>query len=112
MVALVGETGSGKTTIGKLLLRQYANFDGQIFVGNHSINDLAETSLKSSISMVHQDPYIFDGTIEDNIRLWSPDIDDQAMERAVRASKVDELLRRTSKGLTTSSLSADAIQRR
>ena len=99
VVALVGETGSGKTTIGKLLLRQYAHFKGQVLVGGQCIHTLTDASLKSSISMVHQDPYIFDGTIEDNIRLWSSDVDTAAMDRAVTAAKVDELLQRTNKGL-------------
>ena len=99
VVALVGETGSGKTTLGKLLLRRYEHFEGNILVGGHPIQKLTGMSLKQSISMVHQDPYIFDGSIEDNIRLWSKSVKRDALLRAVRASKIDALLEGSDKTL-------------
>jgi ATP-binding cassette, subfamily B, multidrug efflux pump len=99
VVALVGETGSGKTTIGKLIMRQYDGFDGSIAVGGHSIETLQGQSLKNAISMVHQDPYIFDGTIEGNITLWSTQIDSTALERAIKGARVDQLLGKMDSGL-------------
>lgn len=99
VVALVGETGSGKTTIGKLIMRQYDGFEGSISVGGHPVETLKAQSLKSAISMVHQDPYIFDGTIEGNITLWSDQITPAELDRAIKGSRVDHLVSKMDLGL-------------
>lgn len=95
VIALVGATGSGKTTVGKLLTRMYDGYTGSIRVDGHELRDLLLEEVRDQITVVHQDVYLFDGTIADNVRLWKDGVDDDALARAVSLSRassfIDEL---------------------
>ena len=84
-VGIVGDTGSGKTTIAKLLLRLYEPTDGSIYIGKHNINEIDINSLRKKIGIVSQDSFLFNSTIKNNISygITNPlieDIEDAAIQ--------------------------------
>ena len=83
-IAIVGSTGSGKTTIVNLISRFYDVQDGSIFIGNHNIKDYKLQSLRSRIALVLQDVFLFADTILNNITLWDSRI---SFESVVSAAK-------------------------
>ncbi len=97
VVALVGATGSGKTTIGKLLTRMYDGYEGSITVDGHELRDLALSDVREQVTVVHQDVYLFDATIVDNVRLWG-DIDDARVGRALTHSRAATFVDRLADG--------------
>jgi len=82
VIAIVGATGSGKSTIGKLLTRMYADYEGSITLDGLELKDLACTDVRDAITVVHQDAWLMEGTIADNIRLGDPRVTDADIERA------------------------------
>ncbi|MRG85567.1 ABC transporter ATP-binding protein [Salinibacillus xinjiangensis] len=84
-VALVGHTGSGKSTIANLISRFYDPTEGAVKVDGHNLRDVTLDSLRQNISVVLQDTFIFSGTIMENIRFGRPDATD---EEVIEASKV------------------------
>ena len=84
VVALVGETGAGKTTIVNLLTRLYDADSGKIAIDDESITNLKRNSLRKLFSVVLQDTYLFTGTIMDNIRYSQNDATD---EKVIKAAK-------------------------
>lgn len=90
-VALVGTSGCGKSTILKLIANFYDIQDGDIKVFNHSINDWKLSSLRSNISYVSQDSYIFDGTIYDNILLGKSTATEEEIKKIVKLALLDDL---------------------
>ena len=83
-IAIVGSTGSGKTTIVNLISRFYEVQNGSIFIGNHNIKDYKLQSLRSRIALVLQDVFLFADTILNNITLWDSSI---SFDRVVNAAK-------------------------
>lgn len=82
-IALVGHTGSGKSSIINVMMRFYEFYEGQILIDDIDIRDFSLTELHKKMSLVLQDPFIYFGTIKDNIRLLNTDIsDDQVIEAA------------------------------
>jgi ATP-binding cassette subfamily B protein len=81
-IAVVGHTGAGKTTLISLLMRFYDVCQGAIRVGGEDVRQLDPQALRRQFGVVLQDPYLFTGTLEDNIRLGTPGIDRQAVEDA------------------------------
>src|SRR5699024_2882523 len=71
-VALVGHTGSGKSSIINLFMRFYEFEHGEILIDGQSIKKMPKSELKENIGLVLQDPFIFYGTIESNIKLYHP----------------------------------------
>lgn len=71
-VAIVGRSGSGKTTIINLLNRTYLKDSGSILIGGHEINSLDKHSLRRNISVISQNPYIFNMSIKENLKMVSP----------------------------------------
>lgn len=75
-VALVGKSGSGKTTILNLISKIYKTSGGNIYIDNININDLSESYIRNNISIISQNPYLFDMSIKDNLRLVNENITD------------------------------------
>lgn len=92
-VALVGPTGSGKTTVVNLLCRFYDVTRGRILIDGHDVRDATLPSLRSQIGIVLQDTFIFSGTILDNIRFGRLDATDDDVIAAARAVHADDFIR-------------------
>ena len=100
-VALVGATGSGKTTIVSLLLRFYEVQEGRITIGGTDIRDMDLHELRSMFGLVLQDVHLFSGTIGGNVRLGNEAIDEAAVRRAVDAVHAGAFVDRLPAGLDT-----------
>ena len=83
-VALVGQTGAGKTTITSLIARLYDVAEGAVLIDGHDVREVTAGSLRGHISMVLQDPFLFSISVRDNIRYGRPEASDEAIERAAR----------------------------
>ncbi|MFN8942119.1 MAG: ABC transporter ATP-binding protein, partial [Acidobacteriota bacterium] len=83
-IAIVGHTGAGKTTITNLILRFYDVQQGAVCVAGEDVRGYDPAALRSCFGVVLQDPFLFTGTLRDNIRLGDDSIDDAAIERACR----------------------------
>ncbi|SMQ72210.1 ATP-binding cassette, subfamily B [Bacillus sp. OV166] len=83
-VALVGHTGSGKSSIINLLMRFYEYERGDILIDGQSIRNFTKTELREKMGLVLQDPFLFFGTVKDNIRLHSNDMRDEQVEEAAK----------------------------
>lgn len=88
-VAIVGPTGAGKTTIVKLLMRFYDIDSGAILVDGHNIQDFSRTDLRSLFGMVLQDTWLYNASIQDNIKYGRLDATDAEVESAAAAAQVD-----------------------
>jgi ATP-binding cassette subfamily B protein len=97
-MALVGATGSGKTTMASLLLRLYDVTDGRIVVDGHDIRDVQHASLARQMSIVLQEPFLFSGTIADNIRYAHTEVPDEDVERVARIVGAHGFISRMEKG--------------
>lgn len=92
LIAIVGPTGAGKTTIVNLLMRFYDVSGGRILVDGVDVRDLARKQLRLSYAMVLQDTWLFHGTIHDNIAYGSETATREQVERAARASKIHNFI--------------------
>lgn len=93
-IAIVGATGAGKTTLVKLLGRYYDVGSGSIRVSGTDIRDLSFTDLRRFVSIVPQNPYCFNGTIADNLRLFKPEITFEQMDEAAKTSCANRFIDR------------------
>ena len=100
-VALVGPTGSGKTSITALAHRFYEVWDGQVLVGGHDVRDASQDSLGRHIGMVLQEPFLFSGTIEENIRYHKPHVTPEQVEQAARTVGAHGFIMRLPDGYQT-----------
>ncbi len=91
-IAVVGHTGAGKTTLISLLLRFYDVQTGVIRVGGTDVRDLDPRELRRQFGVVLQDPYLFTGTLEDNIRLGTPGISRETVEQAAEQVNLTEFI--------------------
>ncbi|WP_232293415.1 ABC transporter ATP-binding protein [Stigmatella aurantiaca] len=85
-LAIVGPTGSGKSTLLRLLLRFHDVRDGSIRVDGHDLRTLDLQDLRSAISIVGQEPYLFDGTVKDNVLLGHPQASDEDVAEALKSA--------------------------
>lgn len=92
VIAIVGATGSGKSTIGKLLTRMYGSYDGSITLDGVELKDLACRDVRDTITVVHQDPWLMEGTVADNIRLGDTRISDAEIEKAGELSRASTFI--------------------
>ena len=98
MCALVGPSGSGKTTIAKLVARFYDATDGKVLVGGVDVKDLTTEDLMAQLSMVFQNVYLFDDTLEANIRLGNEDASAEQVRWASDLAGVSEIVERLPMG--------------
>jgi ATP-binding cassette subfamily B protein len=100
-VAIVGHTGAGKSTIAGLLLRFYEIQSGAVLVDGYDVRDVTQRSLRRQVGMVLQDPFLFTGTVRENIRYGRLDASDEEVEIAARAVGAHELIMRLDAGYET-----------
>ncbi len=84
-MALVGHTGAGKSSIAKLIARFYEFQQGQIAIDGHDIRTLDLSSYRRQLGIVSQMPFLFSGTVADNIRYARPDLSDAEIEAVAQA---------------------------
>jgi ABC-type multidrug transport system fused ATPase/permease subunit len=92
MIGLVGETGSGKSTLVSLVCRFYDPEKGEVRLDGTDLRDLKTKSLRSNIGMVLQDPFLFAGTIRENIAYGRPEASDEAVIEAAKAANAHEFI--------------------
>ncbi|MFD7549580.1 ABC transporter ATP-binding protein [Streptomyces sp. NPDC059816] len=99
--ALVGPSGSGKTTVTRLIARFFDVDSGQVRVGGVDVRELDQAALLDEIAIVFQDVYLFDDTIEDNLRLAHPEATWDELKEAAGAARLDEVIERLPDGWDT-----------
>ncbi|SET28998.1 ATP-binding cassette, subfamily B [Oceanobacillus limi] len=100
-IALVGHTGSGKSTIANLISRFYDPTSGTVKVDGHDLKDVKLSSLRNHISVVLQDTFIFSGTIMENIRFGRPDASDEEVIEAAKVVGANDFIERLADGYST-----------
>ncbi len=101
MIAMVGHTGAGKTTIASLLSRFYDPVNGAILLDGYDLRELSFKTLRESIGLVLQDNFLFSGTVADNIRYGRPSASDEDVLAAARVANADEFIQRLPAGYQT-----------
>jgi ABC-type multidrug transport system fused ATPase/permease subunit len=101
MIAMVGRTGAGKTTIASLLSRFYDPVAGAVLLDGYDLRDLSFKTLRKSIGLVLQDNFLFSGTVADNIRYGRPSASDKEVEAAAREANADDFIQRLPNGYAT-----------
>jgi len=100
-VALVGPTGAGKTSIANLIARFYDVTEGAVYIDGVDVREVKQRSLRRQMGIVSQDPFLFSGTIADNIRFGRPDASDEEVREAARLANADEFIERLPEGYET-----------
>lgn len=100
-IALVGKSGSGKSTIFNLLTKTYDNYTGKIAIDDIDIKDLTEDSLRNNISIITQNPYIFNLTIKENLKLIDRKITDKEMKEACKQAQIHNYIESLPEGYNT-----------
>ncbi|HEX4528114.1 MAG TPA: ABC transporter ATP-binding protein [Acidimicrobiia bacterium] len=100
-IALVGPTGAGKSTIAKLVTRFYDPTDGVVAIDGHDLRDVTIDSLRRQLGVVPQEPFLFMGTMRDNIAFARPDATDDEIMEAVHRVGLTELVERLPEGVDT-----------
>lgn len=98
-VALVGGSGSGKSTVSRLISGLYAPWEGTIRIDGQRLEDIARGALAASVSFVDQDVFLFEGTVRDNVALWDPSIPDDAVIAALKDAALYEVVARRPGGI-------------
>ncbi|WP_188274704.1 NHLP family bacteriocin export ABC transporter peptidase/permease/ATPase subunit [Streptomyces sp. CBMA152] len=98
-VALVGGSGSGKSTVSRLISGLYAPWEGTIRIDGQRLEDIARGALAASVSFVDQDVFLFEGTVRDNVALWDPSVPDDAVVAALKDAALYEVVARRPGGI-------------
>lgn len=100
-VALVGATGSGKTTVVNLLMRYYDIDSGNIFINNQDISNISRESLRKNVAIVLQDTVLFSDTIKNNLKYSNKDVTEEQLNKAIEMSRCEELIKNLPQGIDT-----------
>jgi ATP-binding cassette subfamily B protein len=90
--ALVGETGSGKTTLGYLVARLYEPTRGKVTIGEIDVRDLSFRALSDLVGVVSQETYLFHESVRENLRFAKPDASDEEIEQAAQAARIHDVI--------------------
>jgi len=100
-LGIIGLTGSGKSTLSKLILNLYKCSDGEILINSTNINSISKDSLRDNISFVMQKPNLFSGTIRDNFKITNPNISLKEINKCLKFSKAYDFVYSFPKGIDT-----------
>ena len=100
-LALIGHTGSGKTTLASLVPRFYDVDSGRVLVDGADVRDVTLTSLRREIGVIPQDPFVFSTTVRENIAFGRPEMSDAEIERVARLAQAHEFVERLPQGYET-----------
>jgi len=100
-IALIGHTGSGKTTLTSLVPRFYDATSGRVMLDGADVRDVKLNSLRRAIGVISQDPFLFSATVRENIMFGAPDLDDAEVERIARLAQAHEFVERLPEGYDT-----------
>jgi ATP-binding cassette subfamily B protein len=100
-VAVVGRTGAGKSSLASLVTRLYEPKSGEVVIDGHNVNSVTQHSLRRQIGVVPQDPFLFSGTIEDNIRFGNPNATHDEVVQAAKTAGVHNAIMRLDRGYAT-----------
>ncbi|MFG2923791.1 NHLP family bacteriocin export ABC transporter peptidase/permease/ATPase subunit [Streptomyces sp. NPDC048305] len=98
-VALVGGSGSGKSTVSRLISGLYSPWEGTIRIDGQRLEDIPRGALAASVSFVDQDVFLFEGTVRDNVALWDPSVPDEAVAEALRDAALHDVVARRPQGI-------------
>src|SRR4029077_20948027 len=99
--AIVGETGSGKTTLGYLASRLYDVGRGRVTIGGTDVRDLSFQALSKLVGVVSQETYLFHDTVRENLRFAKPDATDDELEAAAKAARIHNQIAALPEGYDT-----------
>ena len=99
--AIVGETGSGKTTLGYLVARLYEPDEGQVTIDGVDIRDMSLASLAATVGVVSQETYLFHASVRENLRFARPEATDEEIEDAARTARIHDLIASLTDGYDT-----------
>jgi ABC-type multidrug transport system fused ATPase/permease subunit len=100
-IALIGHTGSGKTTLTSLVPRFYDVSGGRVMLDGVDVRDVTLTSLRSAIGVISQDPFLFSATVRENITFGAPGLGDEEVARIARLAQAHEFIERLPDGYDT-----------
>ena len=100
-VALIGQTGAGKTTLTSLVPRFYDVTSGRVLVDGADVRDVTLTSLRRAIGVISQDPFLFSASVRENITFGAPDLDEAEVERIARLAQAHEFVAELPDGYDT-----------
>ena len=98
-VALVGGSGSGKSTVSRLISGLYSPWEGIIRIDGQRLDEISRSALSASVSFVDQDVFLFEGTVRDNVALWDPSITDEAVVAALQDAAIHDPISRRPGGI-------------
>jgi ATP-binding cassette subfamily B protein len=90
--AIVGETGSGKTTLGYLVARLYEPQEGRVTIDGIDVREVSLASLAQTVGVVSQETYLFHASVRENLRFARPDATDEDIEEAARTARIHDLI--------------------
>jgi ATP-binding cassette subfamily B protein len=100
-IALIGHTGSGKTTLASLVPRFYDVSEGRVTIDGADVRDVKLASLRSQLGVISQDPFLFSATVRENIAFGSPEATDEDVEQAARLAQAHEFIEKLPNGYET-----------
>jgi ATP-binding cassette subfamily B protein len=100
-VAIVGETGAGKTTLGYLAARLYEPQEGRVTIDGVDVRDTSLASLAATVGVVSQETYLFHASVRENLRFARPDATDEEVEEAARTARIHDLIASLPEGYDT-----------